>query len=185
MKIRTAVLEDAQAVAAIYAPYVRDTAITFEYDAPDAAQYEERIRNIIKDFPFLVAEKDGAVIGYAYAGRVRTRAAYQHCVETSVYISRALRRSGAGKLLYEELEKLLLRQNIYVLYACITSTERTDDPYLNDDSIRFHQKMGYTTVGAFHQCGYKFGRWYDVTWMEKSLAARPDDPPPFLPFSEG
>ena len=176
MKIRTAVLEDAQAVAAIYAPYVRDTAITFEYDAPDAAQYEERIRNIIKDFPFLVAEKDGAV---------RTRAAYQHCVETSVYISRALRRSGAGKLLYEELEKLLLRQNIYVLYACITSTNRTDDPYLNDDSIRFHQKMGYTTVGSFHQCGYKFGRWYDVTWMEKPLAARPDDPPPFLPFSEG
>ena len=101
MTVRSATTADAARLLEIYSWYVKNTAITFEYDAPDAGQYKERIRNILKDFPFLVAEEDGKIIGYAYAGRVRTRAAYQHCVETSVYISRAQRRSGAGRLLYD------------------------------------------------------------------------------------
>jgi len=182
MEIRLAEPQDAAEILQIYAPYVNDTAVTFEYDVPETDAFEERIRNTLEKYPYLVAEKEGHIIGYAYAGAFRPRAAYQHSVEVSIYVDRAEGGKGIGRRLYEELEKLLIRQNVFVLYACITMTERIGDPYLTDGSIRFHEKMGYTLAGTFCHCGYKFGRWYSMIWMQKSLCGRPELPEPFRAF---
>lgn len=182
MEIRTAVLEDAEELRNLYAPYVTDTAITFEYEIPEVEEFSRRIEQTLKKYPYLVAVQDGAIIGYAYAGAFRTRAAYQHSAELSIYVDPAFHGAGIGRRLYLELENILRRQHVYVLYACITATSRQQDPNLNDGSIRFHEKMGYTLAGSFHQCGYKFGRWYDMIWMEKEIEKRPADPKPLVPF---
>ncbi len=184
MNIRLAAADDAEAILAIYAPYVRDTAITFEYDVPGLGEFRSRVTETLKNYPYLVAEEDGNIVGYAYAGPVRTRAAYRHSAEMTVYVARECRRRGIGKKLYRELEKLLLRQNVFAVYACVTSSVRADDPYVTDASVRFHEKMGYAETGVFHQCGNKFGRWYGVIWLEKNLGTRPENPEPFLPFPE-
>ena len=182
MEIRLASAEDAEEILAVYAPYVRETAVTFEYDVPDIGAFRERIAGIRERYPYFAAVEDGRIIGYAYASAYRTRAAYSHSAETSIYLDRQHRRGGIGRRLYLELEKALLRQNVYVLFAGATSTDRENDPYVTDGSLRFHAKLGYTPAGVCCGCGYKFGRWYDVTWMQKVLAPLPDDPGPFIPF---
>lgn len=185
MKIRTATPADAKRISEIYAPYVEGTSISFELTAPDEKEMRSRIENTLKDYPYIVAEDDdGVVRGYAYAGKLRVRAAYIHCAETSIYVDREYRQSGIGRALYEELEKRILRQNVYVLFAGITYTTKENDPYVTDDSIRFHKKLGYTYTGEFPQCGYKFGNWYGVCWYEKNLCERPEIVKPFVPFSE-
>lgn len=183
MKIRLADVKDAEIIRRIYAPYVVNTAITFEYDVPDAAEFEKRIENTLKNYPYLIAEEDGAAVGYAYAGPFRTRAAYRYSAEASIYLDQDWTGRGIGRALYQELEKYLVRQNVFVLYACITETEREYDSNLTDGSIRFHEKMGYTLSGKFCDCGYKFGKWYSMRWMEKQLAPRTDMPEEFIPFS--
>ena len=183
MKIRLAGPQDAAQIRRIYAPYVTDTAVTFEYEVPDVEEFSERIRKTMQKYPYLVAEEAGRILGYAYAGVFRTRAAYQHSVEVSIYVDQTEGGNGVGRKLYQELERRLVLQNVFVSYACITMTERTDDPFLTDGSIRFHEKMGYTLAGRFHHCGYKFGRWYSMIWMEKSICSRPEQPELFLPFS--
>ncbi len=182
VKIRPASIKDAADIRKIYAPYVSDTAITFEYDIPDEAEFAGSIKKTLEKYPYLVAEKDGRIIGYAYAGTYRTRAAYSHTVEMSVYLEQSSRGQGCGRMLYEELERILKQQNIYILYACITSTDRENDGYLTDASIHFHEKMGYRHIGKNEDCGYKFGRWYSVLWMEKVIAQRPEKPQDFLPY---
>lgn len=185
MIIRTASLHDAPQLLGIYAPYVKNTAITFEYDVPDEKEFAGRIENTLKEYPYLVAEEEnGRIIGYAYAGMFRHRAAYKHSVEMSIYLDGEYRGQGIGRQLYQKLEQLLLQQNIYVLYACITTTEREQDAHLTPDSIFFHRKMGYTLAGTHHHCGYKFGKWYSMIWMEKSICERPEHPQPFIPFPE-
>ena len=185
MEIRTARPSDAEGIRAIYAPYVEDTAITFELEIPDTSEFEKRIEKTLKEYPYIVAVSDGKIAGYAYAGAFRPRAAYKHCVEMSVYVDRTHTGKGVGKLLYNKLEEILSRQNIFVLYACITMTERINDANLTDASIGFHTKMGYNTVGCFHHCGYKFGKWYSMIWMEKNIKERPADPEAFIPFESG
>ena len=184
LNIRIALACDAEAIRNIYAPYVTDTAITFEYDVPDTDEFAGRIGRTLKRYPYLVAEENGEIVGYAYAGYFRPRAAYQHTVEVSIYVAAGQTGKGIGRQLYHHLERILIRQNVFVLYACITKTEREDDEYLTDGSILFHGKMGYETVGSYYHCGYKFGRWYSMIWMEKRICDLPEEPDAFIPYPE-
>ena len=167
--IRPADLSDAEEMLAIYAPYVRETAVSFEYAAPSADEFRGRIRTVTENFPWLAAEQDGRIIGYAYASRFHERAAYRYCCETTVYIREDKKRLGAGKALYQALEAALRRQGIRNLYACVAVTD-AEDGHLTPDSVRFHEALGFAVTGRFHRCGYKFSRWYDVVWMEKIIA---------------
>lgn len=166
--IRTAVPSDAQQLLEIFTPYVRDTAVSFEYDVPTVEEFSARIENTLKKYPYFVAEADGEIVGYTYAGRFKAQAAYDRAVETTIYIKKESRRGGIGAKLYEKLEEALKEQGILNLNACIAYTE-TFDEHLTNDSIFFHEKLGYKMVGRFHKCGYKFQHWYDMVWMEKLI----------------
>ena len=168
MEIRKAREEDATAMLAIYAPYVQKTAISFEYDVPTLEEFRQRIRRVTARYPWLVAEDNGRVVGYAYASAFHERAAYQWAVETSIYIDQRERQKGIGRLLHDALETALKQQGILNLNACIAYTE-TEDEHLTLGSVYFHKRLGYQQVAHFHQCGKKFGRWYDVIWMEKII----------------
>ena len=175
--------EDAAALLAIYAPYVTDTAITFEYDVPGEAEFAERIRRTLERYPYLVAERGGACVGYAYAGAFKERAAYAWGVETSIYVRRTERRTGVGGKLYAALEEILRMQNVLNLNACI-AVPAQPDRYLTRDSIAFHERCGYRFVGEFYDCGYKFGRWYNMAWMEKHIGAHTAQAAPVKPFAQ-
>ena len=185
INVRIANEGDAAALVEIYAPYILKTAITFEYDVPTEAEFAERIRKTLSRYPYLVAEKDGRIVGYAYAGSFITRRACDWAVEASVYVKTDERKSGVGRLLYTELEKILEKQNIKNINVSIAYPV-VEDEYLTKNSADFHAHMGYSLVGRFHRCGYKFGRWYDLIWMEKHLggADYSASPEPFVPFSE-
>lgn len=166
--IRTATPDDAEKLLGIYKYYVENTAITYEIEVPTIEDFKGRIEKTLKKYPYIVAECDGKIIGYAYAGVFKDRAAYDHSVETSIYVDLNEKRHGTGTLLYHELEKRLAEIGIKNVYACIASPEK-DDEYLNHDSIKFHEKLGYTLVGTFRKCAKKFGRYYDMVWMEKMI----------------
>lgn len=169
LTIRPATDTDAEAIWAIYAPYVTDTAITFEYDVPTVEEMARRMETVQRKYPWLVAtEADGTVVSYAYASPFKERAAYQWAVETSIYVKMNQRGNGIGRLLHEALEEALRQQGILNMNACI-SYVNPEDEYLTLDSVRFHERMGYTQVAHFHLCGRKFGRWYDMIWMEKFI----------------
>lgn len=172
--IRNAVEADAKALLDIYAPYVENTAITFEYTVPTEAEFQSRIEKVQKRYPYLVAECDNKIVGYAYASAFHERAAYDWCVETSIYMERTFRRSGVGSRLYRTLEDYLRQQGILNMYACIAYPE-TEDEYLTWGSVRFHEKMGFKQTGMFRQSGYKFNRWYNSLWMEKLLGEHSND----------
>lgn len=174
--IRTACPADADALLALYAPYVRDTAITFEYVIPSVREFSARIENTLKKYPYLVAEADGEIVGYAYAGPFKERAAYDWAVESSIYIKMEKRRMGIGARLYEELEEALKTQGILNVNACIAYTN-TQDAHLTNDSVAFHERLGYRMVGQFHKCGYKFCHWYDMVWMEKLIGEHLENQP--------
>lgn len=176
MKIRIAVKEDAYKLLEIYRPYVERTAITFEYDVPSVREFEERIMHILEKYPYLVAERNGEIVGYAYAGSFHSRAAYGWAVETTVYVRQDQKKTGIGKKLYDALEKILAAQNILNLNACIAYPEKKD-AYLTKNSVQFHEHLGYRFVGEFQKCGYKFGHWYNMVWMEKHIGEHPDNPP--------
>ena len=160
LRIRIATPEDAARLVAIYAPYVENTSITFEYIVPSAEEFADRIRHTLTRYPYLVAELDGEPAGYAYASAFKSRAAYDWSVESS----------GVGSLLYEKLEEYLTAQHVCNVCACIT--------YPNPPSIAFHEKHGYKTVAHFHASGYKQDAWHDMIWMEKTLC------PHTIPFPE-
>ncbi len=168
IKIRVAKVEDAEELVEIYAPYVKETAITFEYEVPSVEEFAGRIRKTLTKYPYLVAVSGNEIVGYAYAGTFKERSAYDWAVELSVYVKKPKRHMGVGRQLYEALEKQLKQQNILNLNACIAYPE-AEDEYLTKDSVAFHQSMGYQLVGQFHQCGYKFNRWYHMIWMEKFI----------------
>ncbi len=182
VRIRTARKEDAADLARIYAYYVNQTAITFEYRAPDAQEMERRRKTILARYPYLVAEKDGKVVGYAYAHEFYGREAYAWSVEATIYIDKNLRRSGVGRPLYEALEQALKEMGILNINTCIAITSDADDPYVTNGSFFFHRRLGYEKVARFHHSGYKFGRWYDVIWMEKMIGDHGDNPAPIIPF---
>ena len=181
--IRTAVLQDAEALLEIYAPYVKNTAITFEYDVPTVEEFAGRMSNVLRRYPYLVGEVDGEPAGYAYAGPFKERAAYDWAVETTVYVKEDMKKHGIGRALYEALEKTLAAQGILNLNACIAFPEKEDE-YLTTDSVKFHKKMGFSEVGRFHKCGCKFGRWYDMVWMEKHIGTHEENPAEVRSFAE-
>ena len=168
MLIRSASVEDAQRLLEIYSYYVENTAISFEYETPSLEEFRGRISQTLEKYPYLVAEEDGLIQGYSYAGVFKGRAAYDHCCEVTIYLDRDSKGKGYGRALYEALEDALKKQGILNLYACI-GDPIVEDEYLTKDSEKFHQHMGYTKVGEFHKCGYKFGRWYNMIWMEKFI----------------
>ena len=177
IKIRPATEADAAEILNIYAPYITDTAITFEYDVPTLEEFTGRIRHTLEKYPYLVAVRDSEIIGYAYAGAFYGRAAYDWSAETTIYVKKGCRHSGVGKLLYQALETALKAQNIINLYACIGYPEE-DDEYLTKNSAQFHAHLGYRMVGEFYHCGYKFDRWYNMVWMEKLLVPEIKHPKP-------
>ena len=167
LKIRSADPEDAGKLLDIYAYYVVNTAISFEYEVPSPEEFRTRIGNTLKKYPYLVLE-EGIIKGYAYAGVFKDRAAYDHACEVSIYVDRHARRQGYGRKLYEALEEELKAQGILNLYACIGDPV-AEDEYLTKNSEQFHRHLGFSKVGEFHKCGYKFGRWYNMIWMEKMI----------------
>lgn len=181
-KIRIATAEDTKQLLEIYAPYVTDTAISFEYTVPSPEEFSDRIHHTLQHYPYLVAERGGRITGYAYAGAFKERAAYDWAVETTIYVRQKEKKTGVGRALYEALEQTLQLQHIINLNACIACPEAENDKYLTRNSIAFHAHMGYQMVGTFHRCGYKFNRWYDMVWMEKHLTRHPDTPLPVKPF---
>ena len=181
--IRPASPADGAALLEIYAPYVRETAITFEYEVPSPEEFRERIRRTLNRYPCLVAEAEGSCLGYAYTGPFKDRAAYDWSAETSIYLRRDRRGQGLGRRLYGALEDLSRAQGIRNLNACVGCPE-TEDPYLTWNSVNFHAHLGFRLVGEFYKCGYKFGTWYNMVWMEKLLGPHPAEPGPVVPFPE-
>ena len=172
--IRRATKEDAGSLLGIYSYYVENTAISFEYITPSLEEFEGRISKTSEKYPYLVLEEDGVIRGYAYAGVFKDRAAYDHCCEVTIYVDREAKGSGYGRALYEALEAALKEMGIINIYACIGDPE-AEDEYLTKNSERFHRHMGYTKVGESHKCGYKFGRWYNMIWMEKMIGEHSTD----------
>ena len=171
MLIRNADPErDSPACAAIYAPNVADSVASFEAVPPDAAEFARRITVISERYPWLVAEIDGEVAGYAYGSAHRDRAAYRWSAECTVYIADGHRGRGVGKRLYTVLFELLARQNLRTVCAGITLP--------NPASVALHESCGFALVGIYRRIGYKFGRWHDVGWWQLDLPSSDDDPPP-------
>ena len=166
--IRVAGPEDAPALLEIYTYYVRHTAITFEYDVPSPEEFTARVRSTLQKYPYLAAVENGVIVGYAYAGAFHPRAAYGWTAEASIYLAHGCRHQGLGKRLYHALEECLKMQGVLNLNACVAVPEQEDE-YLTRNSVEFHAHLGYRMVGQFHQCGYKFHRWYDMVWMEKLI----------------
>ncbi|WP_297917684.1 GNAT family N-acetyltransferase [uncultured Campylobacter sp.] len=230
IKLRLAMPQDADALLEIYAPYVKQTAISFKYDVSSAAEFAGRIEQTLQRYPYLLAYasdeaacaddernenfkifasaagagseilpadearnrasgaakqsgvnlKPGQILGYAYASAFKERAAYDWSAECSVYVSQNVRALGIGRLLYEALQRALRAQNIVDMNACIAYG---DDEYLNDASVRFHERMGFRFVGRFERCAYKFGRWYDMAWMQKPIGEHLQNQPAMRPFA--
>ncbi len=166
--IRSVSLNDAEALLNIYAYYVKNTAITFEYDVPTLEEFKQRITNTLKKYPYLVVVKEGTILGYAYAGVFKNRAAYDWSAEMTIYLKYDAVKCGLGRMLYEALETEMKKRGFLNLYACI-GYPIEEDEYLTRNSAEFHAHLGYQTVGEFHKCGYKFGRWYNMIWMEKLI----------------
>lgn len=166
--IRTATLADTERLLEIYAYYVENTAITFEYDVPSVTEFQNRIEKTLKKYPYIVAQQNNKIIGYAYASSFVGRKAYDWSAELTVYIDKDYHKCGIGKKLYTVLEDILKKMKITNLYACIGISD-ADDEYLTSNSIDFHEHLGFRKIGEFHKCGYKFNRWYNMAWVEKII----------------
>ena len=161
--IRIATQADIPVILEIYAPYIENSTATFEYDVPCLRSFTQRFLTITEKFPWLVWEENGEILGYAYASAPYERAAFSWCAEPSVYLRPDAQGRGIGRKLYEALEAILRKQGYQVLYALITDE--------NEASIRFHQRCGYVQNVHFPDCGFKFGRWLGLVWMEKRLTS--------------
>ena len=178
--IRMANPADAQALLNIYAPYVINTAITFEYDVPSVEEFASRIAHTLEKYPYLIAEEGGNILGYAYASPFHDRPAYDWAVETSIYVDQNIKHRGIGRKLHDALESTLREQGFLNMNACIAYPPEEDE-HLDKNSVEFHAHMGYRLVGEFYKCGYKFNRWYNMVWMEKLIGEHLSDqkPPKF------
>ena len=168
LKIRQAEPEDAARLVEIYAPYITDTAVSFEYKVPSVEEFQNRIRHIKEKYPYLICEKDGKIVGYAYASAYSSREAYDWTAVSSIYVDKQCHRQGVWALLYKELEESLRKQGIVNLLAGVAYIE-VEDQYLTKDSYLFHTKMGYEKVAHMKAVGKKFNRWYDLLWLQKKL----------------
>lgn len=175
--IRPAQAGDGAAVAAVYAPYVRGTAVSFEEEPPSAAAMADRISGTLDTHPWLVAERGGEVVGYAYAGKHSQRPAYRWTVDVTVYVRDGERRTGVGRQLYQALLATLRLQGFRSAFAEVVLP--------NPGSVRLHEAMGFQHVGVHKDIGHKLGRWHDIGYWRLGLAdgfAPPDEPIPFAEF---
>ena len=171
--VRAAAPEDAEQLLEIYTPFVISedfslSNVSFELAAPDVEEFRQRIQDISKQFPYLVGEVNGQILGYVYCHPYRERLAYQWAVEVTIYLAPAGQGKGLGRLLYETMEKLLCLQGVTMAYSCITVG--------NDHSIKMHEALGYRLIGTFTNSGYKNGQWLDTVWLEKQLQPCPKQP---------
>jgi len=171
--IRFAVPEDAEAILEIYAPYILETVITFEYEVPSVEAFRQRMEGMMYDYPYLVWEEDGVILGYAYAHRQMERAAYDWTAELSVYLRRDVGGRGIGTALYSCLLELLTLQHLRSAYALVTSP--------NPPSEALHAKLGFERMAFFPALGYKMAAWRDIIWYGKLLCDE-RTPSPFVPF---
>lgn len=160
---------DAEACAAIYAPYVTESFVSFEMEAPSAREMERRMTETMATHPWLVFESEGQVVGFAYGSAHHKRAAYRWSADVSVYVDREHRRLGAGRELYSALLDLLRRQGFRQACAGVSLP--------NEGSVAFHESFGFEPVGVYREIGWKFGQWYDVGWWQLDLGAPAGDPP--------
>ncbi len=172
--IRQAGEDDAAAMLALYAPYVEQTTVSSEYEAPAPAEFLQRLLTYTQQMPWLLCEIDGELAGYGYASPHRTRAGYQWSAETSIYVAPAYHRRGVARALYTAIFELLAAQGYYNIFVGITSP--------NERSIKFHSAMGFVISGSYQDSMFKFGLWRDVIWMAKSLRPHDTAPSPTVPF---
>jgi phosphinothricin acetyltransferase len=173
---RIATPADAAAMLKIYAPYVANTSITFETEVPSESAFAERIKHYLTEWPWIVCEADGKVVGYAYASRYRERIAYQWSVECSVYVHDDYMRAGVARKLYTSLFAILKKQGYRNVYAVINLP--------NERSVAFHEKMGFSWFATYEQVGYKLGQWKNVGWWRLIINAFDDEPEAVLPFGK-
>jgi phosphinothricin acetyltransferase len=163
---------DGAQCAAIYAPFVSDSAVSFEEHVPDAGEFARRIEQLSLRYPWLVAEEDGVIAGYAYAAEHRDRASYRWAADVTVYVGEGWRGRGVGRALYDALLPLLVRQGVQIACAGITLP--------NDASVALHERFGFALVGVYRRIGWKLGAWRDVGWWQLDLIPASGDPPPEL-----
>lgn len=169
--VRMAALMDAPDIYAIYEPYILNTAITFEYTPVFLEEFRLRMKRVLEQFPWLVCERDGRIVGYAYCASFKERAAFDWDCECSVYIDEKEHRKGIASILYERMLELVKKQGYYTVYALITNS--------HESSIAFHKRFGFTEVGVYEKTGYKFDQWWDLLVMEKRLRSfegKPEKP---------
>lgn len=166
--------DDAAQILEIYRPIVLNTVISFEHEPPTLIEMGERITKILRQYPWLVCDINGAIAGYAYASLHRSRAAYQWSVEVSAYVHEGFRQRGVAKALYTALFEVLALQGYFVAFAGIVLP--------NMASVRLHVSIGFEHIGVYHQIGYKHGAWRDMGWWEKSLQERAEVPQPPQPI---
>ncbi|MCH5283777.1 MAG: N-acetyltransferase [Treponema sp.] len=181
--MRAAVPDDAKELLEIYAPYIERSAISFENTVPTVANFRKRISDTLKTYPYLVLVCENEILGYAYAAPFKNRPAYNWCVETTIYVKHGYARRGLGKKLYSALENILRSQNILNMNACIAHTSGASE-YLTNASEEFHKKMGFKKAAHFSQCGFKFGKWFDMVWMQKIIGPHTEKTKDIIPFSE-
>jgi L-amino acid N-acyltransferase YncA len=162
--------QDAAACAAIYAPYVETTPISFEEQPPEVGEMAARIERVVAGYPWLIGEAEGEMVGYAYASRLQERPAYRWAAEVSVYIDTEQQGRGYGRALYEALFERLRLQRLQVAWAGITLP--------NEASVRLHERLGFTRIGVSARIGWKAGRWHDVSWWQLELVPAGSEPPP-------
>jgi phosphinothricin acetyltransferase len=175
-RLRNATPDDAEAIARIYSPFVSDTAVSFEEEPPTPEEIADRITKVLPTFPWLVAEVQGELAGYAYASQHRPRGAYRWSVDVSVYLDSRFRRLGIGSRLYRRLLDILRLQGYYNAYAGITQP--------NVPSVRLHESMGFRLVGLYDTVGYKLGVWHTVGWWQLELQPKGNQPTDPVPFAK-
>lgn len=180
--IRLASKEDAEALLAIYRPYVEKTAISFETVVPSLAEFQRHLEMILERYPYFVVDVAGELLGYAYLQPFIARAAYDWVAEWTIYLREDQKGKGWGRRLYQAIEKAAKAQHLTTIYGCVGVPAQEENAYLNFNSAHFHQHLGFREVGHFHQCGYKFGQWLDMVWLEKRLGDVPLTPEPFVPY---
>ena len=173
--LRLATPADATELLKIYAPFVASedrnlSDVSFEYAVPSVEEFAGRIRDISANYPYLVCEQEGRLLGYAYAHPYIQRAAYQWGAEVTIYLAPEGQGRGLGRRLYTALEELLRKQGVVVLYACVTAS--------NEHSVKMHEALGYKIIGRFNNTGFKHGHWLDMVWLEKRIAELPAVPQP-------
>ncbi len=173
MRIRLAQEKDAAALLEIYKQYI-DTTITFEYELPSKEEFQRRIREYSKEYPYFICTENGRCVGYVYAHRAQERAAFQWNAELSIYLDKNYHGKGVGKVLYEMMFEILAKQGVKTLYGLVTTP--------NPKSVKLHERTGFQLAGTYHNTGFKANQWCDLLLYEKPIGEYAKKPTPMIPF---